>query len=380
MNPLLQLAEFGQSVWYDTIDRAQLQSGLFQRLLTEDGVVGVTANPTIFDKSISSGHAYDEQMMQLIEAGKDTNDIYEALVIQDIRTVADLLRPIYDRTERHDGYVSLEVSPDLAHDTEGTIAEVRRFWQMVDRPNLMIKIPATEEGLPAITQAISEGINVNVTLIFSLDSYRAVTDAYLSGLEIRNGEGKDIDHIASVASFFVSRVDTLVDKLLDDKIKASSDPAEQAHLKSLQGKAAIANARLAYQEFKRIFNSPRFESLKHAGAHLQRPLWASTSTKNPAYRDVLYAEQLIGPNTVDTMPLETIENFRDHGRVALTVENDIEEAHQVLDELEKVGISYVQVTQQLLDEGVQKFADSFHHLFAGIKSKQEAIKQGQVAR
>ena len=380
MNPLLQLAEFGQSVWYDTIDRAQLQSGLFQRLLAEDGVVGVTANPTIFDKSISSGHAYDEQMMQLIEAGKDANDIYEALVIQDIRTVADLLRPIYDRTEHHDGYVSLEVSPDLAHDTDGTIAEVRRFWQMVDRPNLMIKIPATEEGLPAITQAISEGINVNVTLIFSLDSYRAVTDAYLSGLEIRNGEGKDIDHIASVASFFVSRVDTLVDKLLDDKIKASSDPAEQAHLKSLQGKAAIANARLAYQEFKRIFNSPRFESLKHAGAHLQRPLWASTSTKNPAYRDVLYAEQLIGPNTVDTMPLETIENFRDHGRVALTVENDIEEAHQVLDELEKVGISYVQVTQQLLDEGVQKFADSFHHLFAGIKSKQEAIKQGQVAR
>jgi transaldolase len=380
MNPLLQLAEFGQSVWYDTIDRAQLQSGLFQRLLAEDGVVGVTANPTIFDKSISSGHAYDEQMMQLIEAGKDTNDIYEALVIQDIRTVADLLRPIYNRTERHDGYVSLEVSPDLAHDTEGTIAEVRRFWQMVDRPNLMIKIPATEEGLPAITQAISEGINVNVTLIFSLNSYRAVTDAYLSGLEIRNGEGKDIDHIASVASFFVSRVDTLVDKLLDDKIKASSDPAEQAHLKSLQGKAAIANARLAYQEFKRIFNSPRFESLKHAGAHLQRPLWASTSTKNPAYRDVLYAEQLIGPNTVDTMPLETIENFRDHGRVALTVENDIEEAHQVLDELEKIGISYAQVTQQLLDEGVQKFADSFHHLFAGIKSKQEAIKQGQVAR
>jgi len=380
MNPLLQLAEFGQSVWYDTIDRAQLQSGLFQRLLAEDGVVGVTANPTIFDKSISSGHAYDEQMMQLIEAGKDTNDIYEALVIQDIRTVADLLRPIYNRTERHDGYVSLEVSPDLAHDTEGTIAEVRRFWQMVDRPNLMIKIPATEEGLPAITQAISEGINVNVTLIFSLDSYRAVTDAYLSGLEIRNGEGKDIDHIASVASFFVSRVDTLVDKLLDDKIKASSDPAEQAHLKSLQGKAAIANARLAYQEFKRIFNSPRFESLKHAGAHLQRPLWASTSTKNPAYRDVLYAEQLIGPNTVDTMPLETIENFRDHGSVALTVENDIEEAHQVLDELEKIGISYAQVTQQLLDEGVQKFADSFHHLFAGIKSKQEAIKQGQVAR
>lgn len=379
MNPLQQLANFGQSVWYDNVDRAQLQSGQFERLLKEDGVVGVTANPTIFEKSISAGHAYDEQMKQLIQAGKDTSDIYEAVVIQDIRTVADILRPIYEATESLDGYVSLEVSPDLANDTEATIAEARRFWQMVSRPNLMIKIPATPAGIPAITQAISEGINVNVTLIFSLDSYRAVADAYLNGLEIRNGAGKDIDRLASVASFFVSRVDTLVDKLLDSKIKASSDAAEQQHLKSLQGKAAIANARLAYQEFKRIFSSPRFESLKHAGAHVQRPLWASTSTKNPAYRDVLYAEELIGPNTVDTMPLETIENFRDHGKVANTIENDIEGAHKALDELEKVGISYAQVTQQLQEEGVQKFADSFHQLFAGIKSKQEAIKQGQVA-
>ena len=379
MNSLQQLATVGQSVWYDNIDRSQLQSGQFKRMLTEDGVVGVTANPTIFEKSISAGHAYDEQMHQLIQAGKNTSDIYEALVIQDIRTVADTLRPIYEATESHDGYVSLEVSPDLANDTDGTISEARRFWQMVDRPNLMIKIPATPAGIPAIRQAISEGINVNVTLIFSLDSYRAVVDAYLNGLESRNSEGKDIDRIASVASFFVSRVDTLVDKLLDNKIKASSNPDEQQHLKALEGKAAIANARLAYQEFKRIFNSPRFESLKHAGAHVQRPLWASTSTKNPAYRDVLYAEELIGPDTVDTMPLETIENFRDHGKVANTLENDIEGAHKALEELEKVGISYAQVTQQLQDEGVQKFADSFHQLFAGIKNKQEAIKQGQVA-
>jgi transaldolase len=377
-NPLLQLKTEGQSVWYDNIDRAQLVSGEFKRLLDEDGITGVTANPTIFEKSISSGQAYDEQMKQLIREGKSTNEIYEALVIQDIRTVADLLRPIYDRTNGQDGYVSLEVSPDLAHDTDGTLSEVRRFWKTVDRPNLMIKIPATPAGIPAIEQALSEGINVNITLIFSLASYKAVTEAYLNALESRNAEGKDISHIASVASFFVSRVDTLVDKLLDEKIKASSDPKEQEHLKSLQGKAAIANARLVYQEFKRIFHTPRFESLKHSGAHVQRPLWASTSTKNPAYRDVLYAEELIGPDTVDTMPLETIRNFRDHGVVARTVEKDPAGAKAVLDELEKLGIHYDQVTQQLQDEGVKKFSDSFHQLFAGIESKQKSIKETQA--
>ena len=379
MNPLQQLATQGQSVWYDNIDRGQLQSGQFQKMLAEDGIVGVTANPTIFEKSISSGHAYDEQISQLISEGKSTNEIYEAVVIQDIRTVADLLRPIYDRTEGKDGYVSLEVSPELANDTDGTIGEARRFWQMVARPNLMIKIPATPAGIPAIATAISEGINVNVTLIFSLDSYRAVADAYLNGLEVRNGQGKDIHHVASVASFFVSRVDTLVDSMLEQKIKASSDATEQQQLKSLEGKAAIANARIVYQEFKRIFSTPRFESLKQAGAHVQRPLWASTSTKNPAYRDVLYAEELIGPDTVDTMPLETIENFRDHGQVSNTIESDLDAAKAALAALEEVGVHYDQVTQQLQDEGVQKFADSFHKLFAGISSKQNAIKAGQAA-
>src|SRR5579884_3478459 len=226
-NPLLELKAQGQSVWYDNIDRAQLQNGQFKKLLDEDGIVGVTANPTIFQKSISHGNAYDEQMTELIKAGKNKNEIYEALVIRDIQTVADLLRPIYDRTNGQDGYVSLEVSPDLAHDTDGTLSEVRRFWKTVDRPNLMIKIPATAAGIPAIEQALSEGINVNITLIFSLASYKAVTEAYLNALESRNAEGKDISHIASVASFFVSRVDTLVDKLLDEKIKASSDPKEQ---------------------------------------------------------------------------------------------------------------------------------------------------------
>ena len=379
-NPLLQLKTQGQSVWYDTIDRAQLVSGLFKRLLDEDGIVGVTSNPTIFQKSISHGDAYDEQMTELIKQRKSTSEIYEALVIKDITTVADMLRPIYDRTNRQDGFVSLEVSPDLAHDTEESLSEARRFWKLVDRPNLMIKIPATPEGIPAVQQALTEGININITLIFSLDSYREVADAYISALEDRNAEGKDISHIASVASFFVSRVDTLVDQLLEDKIKATSDSAEQQKLKSLEGKAAIANARLVYQEFTRIFHTPRFETLKHSGAHVQRPLWASTSTKNPAYRDVLYAEELIGPDTVDTMPLETIENFRDHGRVSRTVENDIQQAKDVFAALEKVGIHYDQVTKQLQDEGVQKFADSFHELFQGIESKKQVIQERTSAR
>jgi transaldolase len=379
-NPLLHLKDQGQSVWYDNLDRSQLQSGQFKRLLDEDGITGVTSNPTIFQKSISQGHAYDEQMTQLIQEGKGTSDIYEAMIIRDIQTAADMLRPIYERTNRQDGFVSLEVSPDLAHDTDATLSEVRRFWKMVDRPNLMVKIPATPECIDAIRQALSEGINVNITLIFSIEVYRQVVDAFITALEERNAEGQDISHIASVASFFVIRVDTLVDKLLEDKSKATSDPAEQQKLKALEGKAAIANARLVYQDFKSIFSTPRFETLKHSGAHVQRPLWASTSTKNPAYRDVLYAEELIGPDTVDTMPLETIEDFRDHGRVSRTVDKDIPQAKAELDALEQVGIHYDQVTQQLLKEGVQKFADSFHELFKGIEGKKQAIEQKTGAR
>ncbi|GAC1425829.1 MAG: hypothetical protein NVSMB54_11040 [Ktedonobacteraceae bacterium] len=377
-NPLQELQKLGQSVWYDNVDRAQIQSGQYQSILTDNGIAGVTSNPSIFGKSISTGHAYDEQISQLLKEGKDTSAVYEAVVIQDIRTVADMLRPVFERTGGQDGYVSLEVSPDLSYDTEGTLSEARRFWKMVDRPNLMIKIPATPEGIPAIKQAISEGMSINVTLIFSLDSYRAVADAYLSGLEERNKRGEDISKIASVASFFVSRVDTLVDQLLEDKIKATNDTNEQQKLKALEGKAAIANARLVYQEFKRIFGSPRFESLKPARANLQRPLWASTSTKNPAYRDVLYAEELIGPNTVDTMPLETVQNFHDHGNASVTIENDLQGAKDIFTELEGVGIHYNQVTQQLLDEGVKKFADAFHQLFDDIKSKQQGIKEGQT--
>src|SRR5256885_1682072 len=377
-NPLLQLKAQGQSVWYDTVDREQLNNGLFKRLVDEDGIVGVTSNPTIFQKSISHGNAYDEQITHVRRGGKGTGEIYKSLVIRNIPTVADMLLPIYERANRQDGFVSLEVSPDLAHDTDATLAEARRFWKMVDRPNLMIKIPATPEGLPAVRQTLTEGMNINITLIFSIEDYRKVADAFISALEDRNAEGKEISHVASVASFFFSRVDTLVDQLLEDKIKASIHSADQQKLKSLEGKAAIANARLVYQDFKHIFHSPRFETLKHSGAHVQRPLWASTSTKNPAYRDVLYAEELIGPDTVDTMPLETIENFRDHGRVSHTVEDDIQQAKDVFEALEQVGIHYDAVTQQLLDEGVQKFADSFHTLFEGIAEKRKAIETQQV--
>ncbi len=383
-NPLVQLHNTqGQSPWYDNIDRSQLKAGELQRMLNEDGILGVTANPTIFEKSISAGDAYDEQISQLISDGKNTNEIYEAVVIQDIRTVADLLRPIYDRTNGADGYVSLEVSPELANDTEGTISEAKRFWKMVERPNLMIKIPATPAGIPAIYEVLRSGINVNVTLIFSIESYRQVVDSYQRALEDMHSRGEDLSKVASVASFFVSRVDTLVDKRLEDMIKGTNDASEQQKLKALEGKAAIANARLVYQDFRKLFSTPRFEELKKAGAHFQRPLWASTSTKNPAYRDTMYVEELIGPDTVDTMPLETVKNFRDHGVVKNnSIEDDIDGAHTALDSLEKLGIHYDQVTQQLLDEGVQKFADSFHQLFAGIDSKKKAIAEGEgkVAR
>ena len=375
INPLLQLKAQGQSIWLDDIDRGYLLSGLFRRLIDEDGLSGATGNPTIFEHSITHDTTYDEQMRQLIRQQKSAQEIYEALAITDEKMVADLLRPLYEQAGGQDGFVSIEVSPYLAHDTEKTLAEVRRFWQTIDRPNLMVKMPSTPAGVPAIRQALVEGININITLIFSLDNYRQVAEAYLSALEERRAAGKDISRIASVASFFVSRVDVLVDQLLEDKIKATSVSAEQQQLKALQGKVAIANARLAYQEFKRLFTSPRFEALRQYGARVQRPLWASTGTKNPAYRDVLYVEELIGPNTVNTMPLKTLESFRDHGRVRLSVEEDIPQARAVLAALEHIGIHYDQVTQQLREEGVQKFIDSFHKLFECIDNKRKVLQQ-----
>jgi transaldolase len=373
-NPLLQLKALRQSVWLDDIDRGQLRSGLFRRLIDDDGLTGATGNPTIFEHSITHDTTYDEQMQQLLREGKGPKEIYEALAMTDERTVADLLRPIYDRTNGQDGFVSIEVSPFLAHDTEGTLAEVRRFWNMIDRPNLMVKIPSTPAGVPAIRQALAEGININITLIFSLANYRQVAEAYLDALEERLAAGKDISHIASVASFFVSRVDVLVDTLLEDRINDVGESMERQKLKALQGKAAIANARLAYQEFKGLFNSPRFTALKQRGAHVQRPLWASTGAKNPAYRDVLYVEELIGSDTVNTMPLKTLERFHDHGRVRLSIEENHSQAQAELVALEEVGIHYDQVTQQLQAEGVQKFIDSFQKLFQCIESKQRELR------
>jgi transaldolase len=379
-NPLLQLKPLGQSLWYDNIDRAQLVSGQFQHLLDDDGVVGVTANPTTFEKAMSQGHAYDEQLQQLSEQHKSVKEICETLITTDIRTVAQALRPIYHATGGQDGFVSLEVSPALAADTKGTLEEARRFWSMIACPNLMIKIPATPQGITAIHQALVEGINVNVTLIFSLEDYRRVTEAYVSALEARVQKNQDITSVASVASFFVSRLDVLVDSLLENKIQATDDPDEQHKLRALRGKAAIANARLVYQAFRDIFSTPRFAVLARKGGHMQRPLWASTSTKNPAYRDVLYAEELIGPNTVDTMPLATIENFRDHGRPHLSIENDLDQAKVHFAALEQVGISYQQVTEQLLQEGVHKFADSFQSMYQGTEKKEKELQAGKETR
>ncbi len=372
-NPLLEFQALGQSVWLDDIDRGQLRSGLFGRLIAEDGLSGATGNPTIFEHSITHDTAYDEQMQQLFAEGKSAKEIYEALAMSDVRNVADLLRPTYERMGGRDGFVSIEVSPELANDTDGTLDEVRRFWQTIDRPNLMVKIPATPAGIPAIRQALAEGININITLIFALENYRQVVEAYLGALEERSARGQDIQRTASVASFFVSRVDVLVDRLLEEQVKAEGNSTRQEQLKALQGKIAIANARLVYQEFKRLFSTPRFEVLKQQGARVQRPLWASTSTKNPAYRDVLYAEELIGPDTVDTMTLTTIEHFREHGRVRLSVEDQLAEAKAELAALENGGISYDQVTGQLQEEGVQRFSESFHKLFQCIDDKRKQI-------
>ena len=372
-NPFRELEALGQSIWLDNIDRADLLSGQFKRLVAEDGLTGATGNPTIFEHAITRGTAYDEQMQPLLREGKSPQEIYEALAISDEQHVADLLRPIYEQTDGQDGFVSIEVSPALAHDTAGTIVEVRRFWQAIARPNLMVKIPSTPAGIPAIRQALSEGININITLIFSLENYRQVGEAYLSALEDRLAADRDISHIASVASFFVSRVDVLIDRLLENKIAASRTPAEQQQLKALQGRAAIANARLAYQEFKRLFGTARFEALRQHGARVQRPLWASTGVKNPAYRDVRYVEELIGPNTVNTMPLATLERFRDHGRVRLSVEEDLLPSQEVLTALEATGIDYDQITRHLQEEGVQTFVESFDQLMQCLEDKRKAI-------
>jgi len=371
MNPLLELSKLGQSVWLDNISRGLLNSGELKRLADEDGISGVTSNPTIFEKAISHGSDYDGAMRELIHRGASDADIYDALTIADIQSATDVLRPVFDATHGDDGYVSIEVSPKLAHDTEGTIADARRLHAAVNRPNLLVKVPATREGLPAIRQLLGEGVNVNVTLMFSMEHYEAVAEAYIAALEDRVRQGLPISDAASVASFFVSRVDTLVDQLLEEKMRGVGPGAAKAA--ALRGKIAVANSKLVYRRFQEIFGGARFKALAEKGARVQRVLWASTSTKNPAYNDVLYVETLIGPNTVNTMPDETIVAFRDHGQAAVTVGDGLDEARAAFQSLAELGVDMCAVGERLSAEGVDKFAQSFDKLFGVIADKRQKL-------
>jgi transaldolase / glucose-6-phosphate isomerase len=365
-NPLKELTRYGQSVWLDYIRRSLITTGELARLIREDGLRGMTSNPSIFEKAISGSTDYTQALDQLSKQNLDAGAIYERLAVKDIQDAADALRGVYDQTNRRDGYVSLEVSPLLAYKTQETIAEARRLWKEVGRENIMIKVPGTSEGIPAFRQLISEGINVNVTLLFAQEVYEKVAEAYISGLEEFVKRGGDARKIASVASFFVSRIDTLVDGQLAARIKSAKTPAEAASLRNLQGKIAIANAKMAYQLYKRIFNGPRWKALADRGAQTQRVLWASTSTKNPAYSDVLYVDDLIGPDTVNTIPPATLDAFREHGHPAATLEQGIEDARATLDNLEKGGISLKAATDQLTKEGVDLFAEAFDKLLAAV--------------
>ncbi|MGH3103522.1 MAG: transaldolase [Gaiellaceae bacterium] len=363
--PLQQLARHGQSVWLDYLSRDLVHGGELERMTREHGIVGVTSNPTIFQKAISSGSAYDEQMQELIEGGEDSPEVlFRLLAVRDIQDACDLLRPTWDGGKGQDGYVSLEVNPKLAYESEATAERAKLLWDLVDRPNLLVKIPATKPGLPAIEESIAAGVSINVTLIFSLARYDAVVEAYLRGLERLVAGGGDPTHVASVASFFVSRVDTEVDRRLDE---IGGDA------KRLKGSLAVANAKLAYQHFQRFFAGDRWEALASKGATKQRCLWASTSVKNPDYRDTLYVEELIGPQTVNTMPQETIEAFEDHGKVADTLDAGIDEAQQVFEDVAAAGVDLADVWLTLEEEGVQKFVDSFEELLEGVR-----VKRGEL--
>jgi transaldolase len=377
-SPLEKLTKHSQSIWLDYISRELVTTGELERLVAEKFVTGLTSNPTIFDKAIAHGTDYDHQLHELIAAGiTDPEQIFLELAASDIQRAADTLRPAFDRTAGADGYVSFEVSPLLADDTDATIKAARKLWKRIDRPNLMIKVPATPAGIPAIEELISSALNINVTLIFALSAYEAVAMAYIKGLERRVTRGEKPDN-HSVASFFVSRVDTKVDKMLEEKLASNRGDPE---IESLRGKAAIANAVLAYEKFEEVFSGARFRALEELGAHPQRPLWASTSAKNPAYRDVIYAEALIGPNTIDTMPPATLEAFEDHGQVPTldTVNADYPGAHRVIERLRAVGIDIEQVGQELLREGVKSFADSYNSLINTIAEKVERMRSALTA-
>lgn len=371
-NPLLKLESFGQSIWLDFISRGMLDSGDLLRLINVDGVSGVTSNPSIFEIAIAESNDYDDAVRSLASEGKTAAEIYEELAVEDIQRTADLFRPLYDRMAGKDGFVSLEVSPRLARDAAGTLREARHLWRRVDRPNLLIKVPGTQEGLTVIRQLISEGINVNVTLLFGLRRYQAVAEAYMAGLEERAANGLSLERISSVASFFLSRIDVLVDHLLDEKLKEGGRRENNAFL--LHRKVAIASARAAYQLYKEIHASERFRKLAAGGARPQRVLWASTSTKNPAESDVKYVEALIGPETINTIPLETLNAYRDHGNPALRLEDDLEETELVLQHLAKTGIDLDTVTSQLENKGIDKFIKPFDNLIQALEQKRSLAR------
>jgi transaldolase / glucose-6-phosphate isomerase len=380
-NPVAALKQFGQSVWLDYIRRSLIAGGELKRLVDEDGLGGVTSNPAIFEKAIDGSNDYAAAIDQISrdDPGLGPKEVYERLAIADIQDAADVLRHVYDSTNSRDGYVSLEVSPDLANDTDATVAEARQLWHSVARPNVMIKVPATPAGLPAIRTLISEGINVNVTLLFARDAYEAVALAFVEGLERRAADDLPVGHVASVASFFVSRIDTAVDALLEGKLKTAAETDKSA-LERLLGKVAIANARLAYQSYKKIFSGARWDALRAKGAQSQRVLWASTGTKNPRYRDVLYVEELIGPDTVNTVPPQTLSAFREHGVPRASLEENVPEAVEVLKNLEKAGVSLKKVTDDLLEDGVQKFVEPFTKLLGAVKRRSREANEARINR
>ena len=379
MNPVKALETHGQAVWLDFLARGFVAKGDLKNLIDRDGVKGVTSNPAIFEKAIGSSDEYDGDIAKALKHGdRSVADLFEAVAVEDIQDAADVLRPVYDATDGCDGFVSLEVSPYLANDTKGTVAEAKRLWKDVGRKNLMVKVPATDEGLPAIEALIAQGISINITLLFSQQVYREVAEAYLAGLEKYVAGGGDPSHVASVASFFVSRIDSAVDKQLDEKIAKANDPSEKERLAALKGKVAIANAKMAYQDYRKIFAGPRWEKLAEKGAKPQRLLWASTGTKNKDYSDVLYVEELIGPNTVNTVPPATLDAFRDHGKLRDSLEENVEEAGRVLDELERSGISLDAITAELVVDGVKLFADAADKLYGAVAHKRATALSGGI--
>ena len=368
MNPLRALEEQGQSIWLDYMRRSLVTTGELQRLIDNDGLKGLTSNPTIFQKAVEGSADYDELFREWAPKGASGGDVFEVLAVRDIGDAARVFRPVWDRTRHRDGYCSIEVSPTLAHDTKGTVAEAHRLWKKLGVPNVMVKIPGTVEGVPAIEQCVAEGVNINVTLLFSQDAYMAVAEAYIRGLEKRAARGEDVSESASVASFFVSRIDTLVEKTIASREKTAT-PQQKALFDEIAGKVAIANAKQAYQKYKKLFSGPRWQALAAKGAKTQRVLWASTGTKNPKYSDVLYIEELVGPETVNTIPPATLDAFRDHGKVRRTLDEDLDQADAVMRKLEQSGISMKAVTDQLVDEGVKAFSDSFHQLLSAVEGR-----------